>query len=87
MAGAVPIGHVSSNWFVTLAEQLSVPTARKTLRIEQVFAGAVRLLVKFVEAPGANEAMSFTFVLADCGSRNTAMLYRGILPWLMTVTR
>ncbi len=82
----MPIGHVSSNWFVTLPEQLSVPTARNTVSSEQVLAGAARLLVKFVEAPGASEAISYTFVLADAGFRYTAMLYSGTLPRLLTVT-
>jgi hypothetical protein len=55
MPGVVMSGHVADAVFVTKAcVQLSLPVTVTVLLTEQELMGAVKLAVKFAEAPGAS---------------------------------
>jgi hypothetical protein len=86
MAGAVVIGQVAETVFVTRSGvQASLPRALKVVVTVQPLTGAVRLLVKLADAPGASEPAVNTVVLGAGRSLTTTMLLRIVSPRLRTV--
>ena len=68
-----------------LPVQLSWPLTINVLVTEQAFRGALKLLLKLAEAPGASDARINTVVLGAGWLLATVMLVRVMLPVLRTL--
>ena len=87
MAGAVVSGQVAEATLVTtVPAQASVPRAVTVLLTEQALAGAVKLAVKFADAPGARLGTVST-VLGEAWLLTTVTLFNVTLPGLLTVPK
>jgi len=77
--------QVADAVFVTKSDvQLSLPRAVTLLLTEQASTGAVKLAVKFADAPGARLATVNT-VLGEAWRSTTVTLFKVTLPGLLTV--
>ena len=85
MRGVVTSGQVADALLlVTIPVQLSLPRAVTVLLTEQASNGAVKLAVKFAEAPGARLGTVNT-VLGEAWSLTTVTLFKVTLPEFLTV--
>src|SRR5436190_7813693 len=83
--GVVPSGQVADATLVTMfAVQASVPRALTVLVTKHELPGAVKLAVKFADAPGARVGTVST-VLGEAWLSVTTTLFSGTLPGLLTV--
>ena len=85
MPGVVTSGQVADAVLVTMTfVQLSLPVAITVLLTEQASMGAVKLAVKFADAPGARLGTVNT-VLGTDWLLTTTTLFKVTLPELRTV--
>ncbi len=85
MRGVVTSVQVADALLLTMAsEQLSLPLAVTALVTEHASAGAVKLAVKFADAPGARFATVST-VLGEAWLFTTVTLFKVTLPEFLTV--